>query len=160
MPQEGILFRNRNVRDNILFGLEVQRAKKSAVREKVQETADMLGIQHLLNRTVEGLSGGETQKVSLARALVLDPSVLLLDEPVSAIDEESRDEVCHQLRRIQRDMGITTLHVSHNRRETQLVADRAGIIKDGVLQKTGKVDEVIPPRPAPRRQPTAAEAES
>lgn len=150
VPQEGILFPNRNVRENIEFGLEVRRTRKSARNEEVEKAASMLGIEYLLDRTVDGLSGGETQKVSLARALVLNPSVLLLDEPVSAIDEEARDEVCHQLRRIQRDLGITTLHVSHNRRETQLVADRVGMLRDGILEGTGKVDEILKPRPAPR----------
>ena len=156
VPQDGVLFPNRNVRENIGFGLEVRGARKSKRDKQVNEAAGMLGIEYLLDRTVEGLSGGETQKVSLARTLVLNPSVLLLDEPVSAIDEEARDEVCHQLRRIQRDLGITTLHVSHNRRETQLVADRVGIIRDGVLQGTGSVEEMVPPRPKPHPRSTAA----
>lgn len=160
VPQEGILFPNRNVRDNIRFGLEVRRTRKARVKEEVEKAAGMLGIEYLLDRTVDGLSGGETQKVSLARALVLNPSVLLLDEPVSAIDEESRDEVCHQLRRIQRELGITTLHVSHNRRETHLVADRVGVIRDGVLEGTGTVDEMLPPKPAPRQQSRLADTES
>ena len=82
----------------------------------------------------DGLSGGERQKASLARALVLKPSVLLLDEPLAAIDEEARNDLCGLLRRIQRETGITTLHVSHNREETNLVADRAGTIRDGTMQ--------------------------
>jgi iron(III) transport system ATP-binding protein len=82
-----------------------------------------------------GLSGGETQKVSLARALVIEPAVLLLDEPVSSIDEDARDSVCCQLKSIQRRLGVTTIHVSHNQRETRLVADRIGFLTGGRLDR-------------------------
>ncbi len=135
VPQDGVLFPNRNVFDNIGFGLEVRRVGRAARRAAIERMADLLGIAHLQDRMPVGLSGGERQKVSLARALVLEPDILLLDEPVSAIDESTRDTVCRELREIQRTLGITTLHVSHNRLETQLVADRIGILRDGRLEK-------------------------
>jgi ABC-type sugar transport system ATPase subunit len=97
--------------------------------------AEFLGIPHLLSRRTAGLSGGERQRVCLGRALVLQPRVLLLDEPVSAIDESSRDALCAELRRIQRDLNITTLHVAHNRRETEIVADRVGELRNGELRE-------------------------
>lgn len=143
VPQDGVLFPNRTVRQNIQFGLEVRGERRRTMHEEVRKTAEMLHVEHLLERSVDGLSGGETQKVSLARALVLRPSLLLLDEPVSAIDETARDDVCHRLRAIQRDLDITTLHVSHNRRETELVADRVGLLRDGRLVATGGVDQVL-----------------
>lgn len=127
-PQDGILFPNRTVRENIRFGLEIRRLDKSTIRNEVERAASMMDINHLMDRRPQGLSGGEQQKVNLARALALKPSVLLLDEPVSAIDEDTRDSLCGKLRSIQRETGVTTLHISHNRRETDLVADRAAVL--------------------------------
>jgi ABC-type sugar transport system ATPase subunit len=94
---------------------------------------ELLRITPLLDRLPHGLSGGERQKVSLARALVFEPDVLLLDEPVSAIDEQARDEVCQELYRIQRALGVTTIHISHNQTETNLLADRVGVLDQGRL---------------------------
>ena len=136
VPQEGVLFPNRNVYDNIGFGLEVRRIARQARRSAIERTAELLGLSPLLDRMPVGLSGGERQKVSLARALVLEPDVLLLDEPVSAIDESTRDTVCRELCDAQRALGITALHISHNRLETSLVADRIGILRDGRLEQT------------------------
>lgn len=141
MPQDGVLFRNRSVRRNIRFGLEVRHESKRAISKVVERTAGMLGITHLLDRMPAGLSGGERQKVSLARALVLSPALLLLDEPLSAIDEDTRDGLCNELRAIQRKMGITTIHVSHNRRETELVADRIGVLTRGAIADIMEVDK-------------------
>ena len=131
VPQDGVLFPNRSVRGNIQFGLEMRRKDKAAMAESVQKIAEMLGIVQLLDRPVHGLSGGERQKVSLARALVFEPSLLLLDEPLSAIDEDTRDGLCNELRAIQRRLGITTIHVSHNRKETEMVADRVCTLTAG-----------------------------
>ncbi len=141
VPQDGVLFPNRNVYGNIGFGLEVQHRSRAVRREAIGRVTELLGIADLQDRMPLGLSGGERQKVSLARALVLEPDILLLDEPVSAIDESARDTVCGELREIQRALGITTLHVSHNRLETRLVADRIGILRDGRLERTFASDE-------------------
>ena len=138
VPQEYALFPNLTVHGNIAFGLEVRKVEKSAIEEMVRADADLLGISHLLHRMPKGLSGGEQQKVALARALSLRPTVLLLDEPVSAIDEESRDAICAELKKIQRRTRVTTIHVSHNRREAELVADRIGALKGGALTLAGE----------------------
>lgn len=124
VPQEGLLFPVRSVRENIRFGLEVRRLGESRIGESVDRAARLLNVVHLLDRPVLGLSGGERQRVALARALAFEPGILLLDEPVSAIDEGSRDELCRELRRIRSELGITVLHVAHSQREIELVADR------------------------------------
>lgn len=139
VPQEGLLFFNRSVRDNIRFGLEVRKVDESSVVERVDRVAQLLNITHLMERPVAGLSGGERQRVALARALAFEPRMLLLDEPVSAIDENSRDELCRELRRIQRALGITVLHVAHAQREIDLVADRCGRIEAGRMQRVNVV---------------------
>ncbi len=134
VPQDGLLFPNYTVAQNIAFGLRVRHLSSKERRQQVDRMAEMLHITPLLDRNIRDLSGGEQQKTALARALVISPSVLLLDEPVSAIDEPTRDPLCLELKRIQQQLGITTLHVSHNSRETALVADRVGYIKNGVLE--------------------------
>jgi ABC-type sugar transport system ATPase subunit len=133
VPQDGVLFPNRTVSQNIGFGLEIRHVPQSERDAKIDRITELLGIPHLLDRLPQGLSGGERQKVSLARALVLEPEILLLDEPVSAIDEQARDEVCQELQRVQRTLGITTIHISHNQRETSLLADRVGVMAQGRL---------------------------
>ncbi len=135
VPQDYVLFPHRTVRANIAFGLEVRTVNKKQVEKEVDRTADLLGISDLLDRMPGELSGGEQQKVSSARALILKPSVLLLDEPVSSIDEDARDIMCRELKKIQREIRITTIHVSHNKMETELVADRIGHLTNGVIDK-------------------------
>jgi len=133
LPQDGLLFPNRTVRGNIIFPLEVRGVKKEKIMEKLAKITELIGITHLLDRKPDGLSGGERQKVTLARALIAEPSILLLDEPVSAIDENIRDSMCMMLRNIQQELKITALHVSHNSHETELVADRVAYLANGVL---------------------------
>ncbi|MDK1031818.1 MAG: ATP-binding cassette domain-containing protein, partial [Planctomycetia bacterium] len=135
VPQDGVLFPNRTVRENVRFGLEVRGRDNGTMQGEVQRMASTVGIEHLLERKPAGLSGGERQKVSLARALVFKPALLLLGEPVSAVDEDARDGLCLLLKEVQRETGITTLHVSHNRRETELVADRVGVLAGGRLKE-------------------------
>jgi ABC-type sugar transport system ATPase subunit len=113
------------------------------MRSKIADTAELLEIRQLLSRRIHGLSGGEKQRVSLARVLVLQPKILLLDEPVCALDEVTRQEVCAQLLTIQRRLGLTTIHVSHNLEEAFTVADRAAILKAGILQQIGSLDELV-----------------
>jgi ABC-type sugar transport system ATPase subunit len=139
VPQDYALFPHLSVEQNIAFGLRAH----GSTEVKIAETADMLGIRHLLSRRIDGLSGGERQRVALARALVLQPKILLLDEPVCALDEVTRQEVCSQLLGIQRRLGLTTIHVSHNLEEAFSVADRAAILHQGVLQQVGSLDELL-----------------
>jgi len=143
VPQDYALFPHLSVEQNIAFGLRVHGHQHKETKAKVTETADLLGIQHLLSRGIDGLSGGERQRVAVARALVLQPKVLLLDEPVSALDEVTRQDVCVQLLRIQRHLNLATIHVSHNLEEAFSVADRAAILHQGILQQIGSLDELL-----------------
>ena len=143
VPQDYALFPHLTVRGNIAFGPTVRRWPKSSISAKVDKTAEMLDIGHLLARDVTTLSGGEKQRVALGRALITEPKVLLLDEPVCALDEASRQSVCDLLGRIRRQLNLTVIHVSHNLEEAFSVADCAGILRQGALEQTGTLDELL-----------------
>ena len=143
VTQNYALFPHLSVEDNISFGLRRRDVTRRRVREMVEDVSELLGILGLLRRSTRGLSGGERQRVALARAIVMKPKVLLLDEPVSALDESTREDVCCELRSLQRGLSITTIHVSHNREEAFSVADRAAVLRDGHLQQIGKMGELL-----------------
>ena len=129
LPQDSLLFPNRTVQKNIQFGLEVRGAGSDEINNQVDKVVEMLDLSNLLERKPQGLSGGEKQKVCLARALACNPDVLLLDEPVSAIDEKAKIIYCRKLKSLQKELKITTLHVSHNSFETEFLADRVGVME-------------------------------
>lgn len=143
VPQDYALFPHLSVERNIGFGLRGCGLDRRQIRRKVLDIAEMLGIGDLMQRRIAGLSGGERQRVALARALAPEPKVLLLDEPVSALDESTRDAICAELRRIHRQLGITIIHVSHNLEEAFSVAERAGIMHRGVFQQIGPLSELL-----------------
>jgi len=142
VPQDYALFTTKTVRQNIEFGLRVRGFSLAQRQARVLELADLLGIHSLLDRPIHGLSGGERQRVALARALAVRPRILLLDEPVSALDDETRDGILAELRRIQRETGTTTLHICHDLDEMRAVADRVGILHDGEVAQVGSPEEV------------------
>ncbi len=133
VPQDYALFPHLSVAGNIAFGLVAAGMDARDRPARTVETAGRLGIRHLLSRSVAGLSGGERQRVALARALAAGPRLLVLDEPVSALDETTRESVCLELKRLQRETGTTTIHVCHDLEEARLVADRIGVMRDGAL---------------------------
>jgi ABC-type Fe3+/spermidine/putrescine transport system ATPase subunit len=143
LPQDYALFPHLDVERNIGFGMRIRRRPAAEIREKVQQLADLLGIAHLLHRRTLTLSGGERQRVALARALAIEPKVLLLDEPLSALDEQTREGLCVELRRVHEGLGTTTVHVSHNFEETLAVADRIGIIHEGRIRQVGSTEDVF-----------------
>ncbi|MCJ7752595.1 MAG: ABC transporter ATP-binding protein [Armatimonadetes bacterium] len=150
VPQDYALFSARTVRQNITFGLRISPIPVSEREARVSELVDILGIGHLLDRRTEGLSGGEQQRVALARALAVNPAILLLDEPVSALDEETRDAVLADLGQVQRRTGTTVLHVCHNIDEMHLVAQRVAVMDAGRVVQVGTPKE-IRQRPADAR---------
>ncbi len=142
VPQDGVLFHTMSVRDNLAFALELRNWSKKKIDDRVDELANLLGITGLLNRTPFGLSGGETQRISLGRALAAKPAILCLDEPLSALDEDTRDEMCTLLREVQRLTGVTTLHITHNVSESDRLGDMKFQIVGGVLQSLSSNAEV------------------
>lgn len=147
VPQDYGLFPHMNVARNLTFALRAAgRPHADALRE-LAPLIETLHLAHLLDHSPQTLSGGERQKVALARALALRPELLLLDEPVSALDGPTRAEVLEQLRTVQHQFCVTTMHVCHSIDEAETVADRAGVMIDGRLVQTGKLAELMA-RPA------------
>ena len=139
VPQDGALFPTMTVREQIGFALRLRQRPAGGIEQRVNELAAQLGVTRLLDRLPHDLSGGERQRVALGRALAAKPAVLLLDEPLSALDEELRDELAALLKRIQREHGLTVLHITHSRSEAARLAD--------VLLRldAGRVVEAAPP---------------
>jgi len=142
VPQDSCLMPHLSVLRNVAFAMEVAGLSKNHAAEEIAPVVEFLGIGDLLNRSTVNLSGGERQKVALARALASKPKLLLLDEPVSALDEPTRREICVVLRRVQREFGVATIHVCHSRQEAAAVHDRVGVMSEGRLIQTGSLDEL------------------
>ena len=123
VPQDGTLFGSMSVRSNLAFALNIRRWRSAQVDDRVEELASLLGIEALLERSIKGLSGGERQRITLGRALAFRPRFLLLDEPLSAVDEATRTELCDLLKTVQREMEVTILHVTHSQSEAERLAD-------------------------------------
>ena len=136
VPQDAGLFSRLTVREHLAFALVIRRWSQAAIRQRVAELAQLLRIEHLLERRPHGLSGGEAQRVALGRAMAMRPGVLLLDEPLGALDEDTRQEMYDLLRRVRRQSTVTVLHVTHNRSEADRLADRLFRLSDGGLRET------------------------
>lgn len=137
MFQSYALFPNMSVADNIGFGLRVRRVEKAERQRRVGEALELVRLTGLGERRPHALSGGQRQRVALARAIVTRPRVLLLDEPLSALDKALRSEMQIELRRIQREVGITTLFVTHDQEEALTLSDQIGILRGGRLVRSG-----------------------
>jgi len=135
VPQDGALFSTMTVQDQIALALTIRRVSALAIRQRVKELADVLGITHLLHRKPHGLSGGERQRVALGRALSFRPRVLCLDEPLSALDDETRHQICELLANVRQVTGVTTLHITHNVHEAEMLADCRFRIQDGNIDE-------------------------
>ena len=140
--QEHILYPHMTVYENMAFPLHPRGYSESEINSKVVEIAEMLHIEHLLERQPSQLSGGETQRVGLGRAMVRQPKVFLMDEPISALDAKLRSEMRSEIRLRQRQTGITTLYVTHDQTEAMSMADRIAILKDGGVMQVGTAAEV------------------
>jgi|YNPNPStandDraft_1061719.scaffolds.fasta_scaffold04556_5 ABC-type Fe3+/spermidine/putrescine transport system ATPase subunit len=137
------LFPHLTVRQNIAFGLRYRRARRAALEARMAQLVELLDLGPLLDRSVRDLSGGEQQRVALARTLTVEPRVLLLDEPLGRLDHNTREELRQELRRLHQALGTTTLHVSHDRAEAFALADRVAILGGGQIHQIGPVEEVF-----------------
>ncbi len=140
--QEPLLLQG-TVRENVALGLKLRGLRDREIRPRLGQWLERLGIAHLGARTVRTLSGGEAQRASLARALVLEPELLLLDEPFAALDATSREALLQDFQRIVMDARMTTVFVTHDRSEAFLLADRVGVLHDGRLLQIGGREEVF-----------------
>jgi len=141
--QDYVLFPHLSVRENIAFGLRRGKVGKKEAQDRVEWVVGLLGVSHLLDRKPDTLSGGEQQKVALARALIVSPEVLLLDEPVSALDPQTREGVQHELRQIHDRMQTTVIHVTHDFEEAIALGDRIAVLGEGRIQQVGTAEQVF-----------------
>lgn len=135
VPQDGALFASRTVRGHLSFGPLARGWGREEVRARAEELAEQLGIGHLLERKPARLSGGERQRVALGRALAARPRILCLDEPLGALDEETHEEMVALIRGLVREEHVTTLHITHSRREAGMIADRVFSLRDGRIHE-------------------------
>lgn len=135
--QSYALFPHRDVRENIRFGLEMKRLPTAEIAQRVDRIAALIGIDEMLDRHVDQLSGGQRQRVALARALVNEPDVLLLDEPLSALDAGLRGRLQVELRRLQRQLGMTFIFVTHDQEEAMVMSDRIAVLNNGRIAQVG-----------------------
>jgi ABC-type sugar transport system ATPase subunit len=140
--QNYALYPHMTVSKNLAFGLRHRRTPRDEIRQRVEEISRMLGIEELLDRRPGQLSGGQRQRVAMGRALVREPAVFLLDEPLSNLDAKLRVEMRAELHRLQDRIGVTTIYVTHDQVEAMTLGDRIAVLSDGVLQQIGKPQEV------------------
>jgi multiple sugar transport system ATP-binding protein len=133
--QSYALYPHMSVYDNMAFGLKLRKTPKSEIERRVQEAASILGIQQLLDRKPKQLSGGQRQRVALGRAIVREPSVFLLDEPLSNLDAKLRVQTRAEITKLHKRLGTTFIYVTHDQVEAMTMADRIAVMKDGVLQQ-------------------------
>ena len=140
--QNYALFPHMSVERNVAYGLKLQRMPKDQIRETVERMLEVVGLEGYNSRMPHELSGGQQQRVQLARSLVLESDILLLDEPLASLDAKLRKDMCIELKRLQEKIGITFIHVTHNQEEAMTIADRIAIIADGKLVEEGSPREV------------------
>lgn len=142
----GVVFQNyaliphMTVYNNIAYGLKIRKVPKDKIDEKVKEYISLIGLEGMMERKVTQLSGGQQQRVALARALIVEPDILLLDEPLSALDRKIRAEMQYEIRRIQKQVGITTIFVTHDQEEAMTMSDEI------LLMKKGEIEQLCSPK--------------
>jgi len=141
--QKSLLFPNLTVAENIAFGMRVRGVGRARRERMLYDLAALLKITYLLDRDVTSLSGGEMQKVALARALAIEPTLLLLDEPLSPLDQASKDRLIDELENLHVAMGTTTLHVTHDHNIARRLADRIVLLRNGSVVQVGEVADVF-----------------
>ena len=140
--QKYALFPHLNVYDNIAFGLKIKKEPKDIIAQKVNRMLKLVGLEEYGKRAVTEMSGGQQQRVAIARALVNEPKVLLLDEPLGALDLKLRKEMQKELKKIQQEVGITFIFVTHDQEEALTMSDKIVVMKDGVIQQIGNPTQI------------------
>lgn len=140
--QDYALFPHLSVQENLEFGLKMNNVDASTYRDKVTEVLDLVGLPNIKGKYPSSLSGGQQQRIALARSLILEPDVLLLDEPLSNLDKNLRDRMQVELKRIQRETGVTAIHVTHNQEEALSLADRVCVMNDGIVEQIGPPEDI------------------
>jgi multiple sugar transport system ATP-binding protein len=141
--QNYALYPHMTVFENIAFGLRARGAPKAEIRSHVERVGKALGLGELLQRKPRQLSGGQRQRVAMGRAIVRDPRVFLMDEPLSNLDARLRVQMRAEVARVQRDLGVTTIYVTHDQVEAMTMGDRVAVMRGGVLQQTGQPQSVF-----------------
>ena len=140
--QNYALFPHKTIFENVAFGLKYRNVPKAAVKEKVRRVLEMVRLPDVENRMPSQLSGGQQQRIAMARAIVIEPDVLLMDEPLSALDENLREEMRREVNNLQQMLGITTIFVTHDQREALSMSDKILVMKDGRKQQEGSPEAV------------------
>ncbi len=135
--QKYALFPHMNVFDNVAFGLSIKKVDKKIIKEKVSDVLKLVNLKGFENRNISSLSGGQQQRIAIARALVNEPEVLLLDEPLGALDLKLRQEMQLELKKIQTKLGITFIYVTHDQEEALTMSDEIIVMNDGQIQQKG-----------------------
>jgi len=136
------LFPHMTVLENVAYGLKVKHVPKRTIAAKIKEVLSLVGLEGLEKRSVAKLSGGQQQRVALCRAIITEPQVLLFDEPLSNLDAKLRKGTREQIRRIQQELGITSLYVTHDQAEAMSISDSIAVMNDGKLQQLGNAEEI------------------
>ena len=140
--QQYSLFPNLNVRENVAYGLKLKKLPKEQIRQKVENMLEIVGLSEKIEQYPSQLSGGQQQRVALARSMVIEPKVLLLDEPLSAIDALLRKNLQVEIRRIQQRLGITTVFVTHDQEEAMVMSDMIYLFHDGEIEQSGTPEQI------------------
>ena len=140
--QNYALFPHKTIFDNVAFGLKYRGVSKEEIREKVTRALEMVRLPGVGNRMPSQLSGGQQQRIAMARAIVIEPDVLLMDEPLSALDENLREEMRREVDNLQQMIGVTTIFVTHDQREALSMSDKILVMKDGCKQQEGSPEAV------------------
>lgn len=140
--QKYALFPFLNVFDNVAFGLKIKKMDKTIIEHKVTNMLELVGLSGFEKRDVDSLSGGQQQRVAIARALVNEPKVLLLDEPLGALDAKLRKSMQTELKKIQREVGITFIFVTHDQEEALSMSDTVVVMNEGIIQQVGSPEDI------------------
>ncbi|MGL5257172.1 MAG: spermidine/putrescine ABC transporter ATP-binding protein [Proteocatella sp.] len=140
--QKYALFPHLNIYENIAFGLRIKKIDNKTIDKKVKKMLKLVNLEGFENREIQSLSGGQQQRIAIARALVNEPKVLLLDEPLGALDLKLRKDMQYELKTMQQELGITFIYVTHDQEEALTMSDRIVIMKDGIIQQIGTPEDI------------------